>query len=115
MYQVICLYGSTEPWWCIGDWEEDITSRSFFNRYEDARNAYQKEWARLSEQFPMRKMKDSTMVAFWDEKDQYWCDECDDYLQRYHSLILVESKEVPSQGERNKESTVRARSCQLRN
>lgn len=96
MYQVIKMYGDFEPWWFLDGWEEDVTSRAAFDRYEDAINAFQREWVLLSESFPMKKSKNETMVAFWDESDRYWCEECDEYLQRYHSLILVEAKDGPA-------------------
>ncbi len=64
MYQVIKMYGDFEPWWFLDGWEEDVTSRAAFDRYEDALNAFQKEWVRLSEDFPMKKSKNGTMVAF---------------------------------------------------
>lgn len=92
MYQVIKMYGDVEPWWFLDGWEDDVISRAAFARYEDALTAFQKELSRLSERFPKKKTKNGTMAAFWDENDQHWCEECDDYLQRYHSLMLVETK-----------------------
>ncbi|AZR98235.1 TPA: DUF1033 family protein [Streptococcus suis] len=115
MYQVIKMYGDFEPWWFLDGWEEDIVSKKTYERYEDAQKAFQKEWVRLSESFPNKKCKNGTMVAFWDESDQHWCEECDEYLQRYHSLMLVESKEVLPQGLRKREGSCRVRPCQLRN
>ncbi|HFI0231114.1 TPA: DUF1033 family protein [Streptococcus suis] len=98
MYQVIKLYGDYEPWWFLDGWEEDIVSKDVFSRYEDAYTAFQKEWVRLSEKFPKKQSKNGTLVAFWDESDQHWCEECDEYVQRYHSLMLVEAKENLSAG-----------------
>lgn len=42
MYQVIKMYGDFEPWWFLDGWEEDVTSRAAFDRYEDALNAFQR-------------------------------------------------------------------------
>ncbi|HFU3942536.1 TPA: DUF1033 family protein [Streptococcus suis] len=115
MYQVIKMYGDFEPWWFLDGWEEDVTSRAAFDRYEDALNAFQKEWVRLSEDFPMKKSKNGTMVAFWDESDQHWCEECDEYLQRYHSLMLVEAKEnLPAGFATKSVQQPRVRPCKLR-
>lgn len=113
MYQVIKMYGDFEPWWFLDGWEEDVVSRTVFDRYEDAINAFQREWLLLSESFPMRKSKNETMVAFWDESDRHWCEECDEYLQRYHSLMLVESKEHLPTGIANKLKQSRIRPCKL--
>lgn len=115
MYQVIKMYGDFEPWWFVDGWEEDIVSKVAFARYEDAYIAFQKEWVRLSEKFPKKQSKNGTMAAFWDESDQHWCEECDEYLQRFHSLMLIESRELLPQGLRECDLTRRVRPCQLRN
>lgn len=114
MYQVIKMYGDFEPWWFIDDWEEDITERITFERYEDAVAAYQKEWVHLSEKYEHNKTKNGTMAAFWDEEDQYWCEECDEHLQRYHSLMLVETKENLPPGLAKKPNQPRMRPCKLK-
>ncbi|HFI0354115.1 TPA: DUF1033 family protein [Streptococcus suis] len=114
MYQVIKLYGDYEPWWFLDGWEEDIVSKDVFSCYEDAYTAFQKEWVRLSENFPMRKTKNGTLAAFWDEQDQHWCEECEEYLQRYHSLMLVESKENLPAGFVKSQTPPRLRTCRLK-
>ena len=27
------------------------------------------------------------MTIFWDPEDKRWCEECDEFLQQYHSLL----------------------------
>ncbi|HEL1612785.1 TPA: DUF1033 family protein [Streptococcus suis] len=114
MYQVIKLYGDYEPWWFLDGWEEDIVSKDVFSRYEDAYTAFQKEWVRLSEKFPKKQSKNGTLVAFWDESDQHWCEECDEYLQRYHSLMLVEAKENLPAGFVKSQTPPLLRTCRLK-
>lgn len=62
MYKVIKMYGDFEPWWFLDGWEEDVVSRVTYERYEDALSAFQKEWVKLSESFPMKKAK---MGQWW--------------------------------------------------
>lgn len=114
MYKVIKMYGDFEPWWFLDGWEEDVVSRVTYERYEEALSAFQKEWVKLSESFPMKKSKNGTMVAFWDESDQYWCEECDEYLQRFHSLMLIESKENLPAGLTKKSLQPRVGPCRLK-
>ncbi|HFU3844714.1 TPA: DUF1033 family protein [Streptococcus suis] len=114
MYQVVKLYGNYEPWWFLDGWEEDIVSKVAFDRYEDALKVFQKEWVRLSEKFPKKQSKNGTLVAFWDESDQHWCEECDEYLQRYHSLMLVETKENSPAGFVKPLTPPRLRTCRLK-
>lgn len=114
MYQVIKMCGDFEPWWFLDGWEEDIVSKVAFDRYEDALKAFQKEWVRLSEKFPKKQSKNGTMVAFWDESDQHWCEECDEYLQRYHSLMLVEARENLPAGFIKQSTQPSLRPCKLK-
>lgn len=90
MYQVIRMYGDCEPWWFLDGWEESIISSKEYNSYEEALQDYQYQCKCLSERFTRQKSQGHLMVAFWDPTDQRWCDECDEYLQNYHSLLLLE-------------------------
>lgn len=96
MYQVIKMYGDYEPWWFLDGWEEDIVSKMNFTSYEEAMKVFQEECNRLSESFPMRRMEKGDMATFWHEDDQYWCEDCEEYLQRYHSIFVMASKELAS-------------------
>ncbi len=44
MYQVITMFGDNEPWWFFEDWEEDIEAEETFESFEEARQAYEKQW-----------------------------------------------------------------------
>lgn len=115
MYQVIRMYGDFEPWWFLDGWEENIISNETYDNYEAALRSYQRQWVCLSERFPMKKSRDGLMTAFWDPEDHYWCDECDEYLQNYHSLILFEAKENLPTGLQRKDTGKRPRFCKMKN
>lgn len=115
MYQVIRMYGDFEPWWFLDGWEEHITSNKEYDSYEEALQDYKRKWVYLSEQFPMKKSRGGLMVAFWTPEDRYWCDECDEYLQHYHSLILIEAKENLPAGLQRKAKGRRPRFCKMKN
>ena len=34
------------------------------------------------------------MTIFWNPEDKRWCEECDEFLQQYHSLALLEDGQV---------------------
>lgn len=114
MYKVVRMYGDFEPWWFLDSWEEHIISSKEYEKYEEALQDYQCQWVYLSERFPMKKSKDGVMTAFWTPEDCYWCDECDEYLQNYHSLILLEAKENLPTGLRRKSPGKRPRSCKMK-
>lgn len=89
MYQVVKMYGDLDPWWLLEGWQEDVVMCDTFDNYQDALAFYKREWQKLSKSLPKcEEKKDKT--AFWDPEDQRWCDECDEYLQQYHSLLILE-------------------------
>ncbi|MXQ49559.1 DUF1033 family protein [Streptococcus pneumoniae] len=83
------MYGDFEPWWFLEDWKNDITAIREFQSYEDGLAYYQEEWHSLQEQFPKVNSKSNLMSAFWRTDDKRWCEECDEDLQQYHSLLMV--------------------------
>jgi hypothetical protein len=89
MYQVIKMYGDWEPWWFLEDWKNDIIEEATYVKFEDAFKAYEKEWLRLKSDLPSYKSHKNLLAAFWDKSEQRWCEECDEYLQRYHSILLL--------------------------
>lgn len=89
MYQVIKMHGDVEPWWFLDGWEDDIIEVSEFDDYYEALKYYKEEWRRLYQKMPSFISKSSVMTAFWDQDDKEWCEECDDYLQQFHSLLLL--------------------------
>ncbi|MBF0778996.1 DUF1033 family protein [Streptococcus cuniculi] len=115
MYQVIRMYGDFEPWWFLDGWEENIISNETYDNYEEALRSYQRQWVCLSERFPMKKSRDGLVTAFWNPEDQYWCDDCDEYLQNYHSLLLLEAKENLPTGLQRKVRKKRPRFCKMKN
>ena len=114
MYRVMKLYGDSEPWWFLDGWEEDIVSSTAFDSYDDALKAIQKEWVHLSEAYSQKKSKTNFMTAFWDPTDQKWCGECDEYLQQYHSLLLLEMDESMPKGLQSSRPRQRIRPCQIK-
>ncbi len=93
MYQVVKMYGDFEPWWLLEGWQDDIVMCDTFDNYQEALAFYKREWQKLSQNLSGCKEKKRGMVAFWDPNDQRWCEECEDYLQQYHSLLILNRTE----------------------
>ncbi len=90
MYRVIEMYGDFEPWWFIEGWEEDVISSKTFENYYDALKYYKSCWFELEKKIPLYKSRGDLMTIFWNPEDKRWCEECDEFLQQYHSLALLE-------------------------
>ncbi|HET0002338.1 TPA: DUF1033 family protein [Streptococcus pneumoniae] len=119
MYRVIEMYGDFEPWWFLEGWEEDIVASRKFDQYYDALKYYKTCWFRLEQESPLYKSRSDLMTIFWDPEDQRWCDECDEYLQQYHSLALLQDEQViPDEKLRSdyekQTSQERNRSCRMK-
>lgn len=114
MYTVVKIYGDCEPWWFLEGWEEDIISCRQFDCYAEALSYYQQEWVYLSEKFPQRKSGTGLMTAFWDPIDRYWCEECDEYLQRFHSIMLLEPRSTLPKSLQKLGEKTRFCPCQIR-
>ena len=92
MYSVIEMYGDYEPWWFLDGWEDDIIEKRYFDDYYTALKYYKNRWLEMSEASPLYKSRSDLMTIFWDPTDQRWCEECNEEIQQYHSLLLLENE-----------------------
>ena len=98
MYQVVEMKGDLEPWWFLEGWQEDIISTKEFEDFYDALKYYKKLWFAMEEILPSYISRSSVMTVFWDQKDKHWCEECNEYLQVYQSIALLDDwKEIPEE------------------
>ena len=119
MYRVIEMYGDFEPWWFIEGWEEDVIMSQSFDKYYDALKYYKLCWFELEKKNPLYKSRSDLMTIFWDPADQRWCDECDEYLQQYHSLALLQDEQaIPDEklrpGYEKQTGQEKHRSCRMK-
>ncbi|MFS1663926.1 DUF1033 family protein [Streptococcus sp. zg-JUN1979] len=119
MYQVIKMYGDWEPWWFLDGWTDDIVSQKVFTDFEEAARYYESQWQKESESYCCYDSHKDFLTAFWDQEDTRWCEPCGDYLQQYHSLLLLEDGEIlPSKYHRDslvrKNCKTPQKNCQLK-
>ncbi|RCW16722.1 dipicolinate synthase [Streptococcus gallolyticus] len=120
MYQVIKMYGDWEPWWFLKDWQKDIVEEKSFEYFEDAFSFYKTECLSLKTSLPSYKCHDNLQAAFWDKTEQRWCENCGDYLQQYHSILMLKDGQELPKGTfsyhfnvQNDESRPRSQNCKL--
>lgn len=92
MFKVIETVGQDEPWWFFDDWEKMIVSTEVFSTLEEALESFKKHGARLESNFPEKRAKGESAVAFWTEEEQDYCVSCECDVQIFHGLILVDEK-----------------------
>ena len=117
MYRGIEMYGDCEPWWFLDGWEEDIVSSQTFDDYYLALKFYKKKWLELNEHFPSYKSRSDLMTIFWDSKEQEWCEDCNEDVQLFHSIVLLEDEQkIPKSklrpGYEKEKRSRKHRSCQ---
>ena len=88
-YQVIEMYGENEPWWFFKDWEEDIVTKQEFTSFSEAIHYLEKKIATLTVKYEEKRCKPDYMVAFWNEDEIKFCEECDDDIQLYHGILML--------------------------
>ncbi|MBL1223940.1 DUF1033 family protein [Enterococcus sp. BWR-S5] len=96
MYQVITMYGDNEPWWFFEDWREDIIEERKFDCLDEAATYYLQKWQEISSEYTYTNAKPNYLSAFWNDGDERWCDECDEDLQQYKGLALLQNDEQVS-------------------
>ncbi|WP_421378706.1 DUF1033 family protein [Bacillus salacetis] len=101
-WKILRMSGEAEPWWFFSDWEKDITEETVYTNEEEAFNQFIKLVEELKNKFQHTKQKKNT-VAFWNEDEKVFCEECDDDLQLFHGLLLMEGKDLKPFTEQEKE------------
>ncbi len=89
MYQVVIIYGESEPWWFFDDWQDDIVEEYQFESFEEAELQYLKLLHEFAQDYDHRQLKTAHLSAFWNDGDVRFCEECDDDMQLYHGLMLI--------------------------
>lgn len=96
MYQVIQMKGTIEPWWLFEELNEDIIAIKEYDAFYDALKHYKRLCQCYLKECPQFESRQALMAAFWDEREQTWCEECGDMLQEYHSIALLENGHLVS-------------------
>ena len=82
--------GDYEPWWFLKDWQKDIIEEKTFLSILRMLSPFTKQNGYLLKTtLPSCKYHDNLQAAFWDKTDQRWCENCGDYLQQYHSILML--------------------------
>lgn len=89
MYQVIRTYGEDEPWWFFDNWREMIVEENQYPSFNQALASFEKQYQQLCEAYSNRKEKPPFLIAFWNEGEVEFCEDCEDDLQLYAGLLLL--------------------------
>ncbi|MBO0477122.1 DUF1033 family protein [Vagococcus sp. DIV0080] len=105
MYQVITMYGENEPWWFFEDWQEDIIEEKEYQDFNEAMSYFHQIAKQLHKEYEELREKDPWMVAFWNEGELIYCEDCDEELQAYKGLMILKNHEKLDIGECGEDET----------
>ncbi|WP_432355688.1 DUF1033 family protein [Sporosarcina sp. A2] len=89
MYEVIYMKADYEPWWMFEDWEEMVRKRQSFEDLDEAIEFAHVIIEKMRISFSHEKTRKDTFMAFWNPGERTYCDGCDDDLQLYHGVFLL--------------------------
>ncbi|WP_088815829.1 MULTISPECIES: DUF1033 family protein [Listeria] len=103
-WKVLLTTGDYEPWWFFEEWEENIVSSFTFEKKEEAFSKYREIAQQLILDYPHQALKKDVLFAAWNEDEIAYCEDCEDDIQTFHGLILMENNAVytPTEGEKAK-------------
>ncbi len=93
--EILQTKSDAEPWWFFEDWEKDIVLRETYINKEDIFVKYIELLSDLINKFPEVKAKnDFATIAFWNEEEEVFCEACDDDVQIYYGVLIMEDDNV---------------------
>lgn len=119
MYQVITMYGDSEPWWFFDDWKKDIEEEKVFDYLKEAEKYYIEQREILLSTYEHVNIKGKYLSAFWNDGDERWCEDCEEELQQYKGLALLKEYEKISMenqtdsGEKLANKKIKNKSCKI--
>lgn len=90
MFQVKIMRGYSEPWWFFEDWQEDVINSQSYQRLATAKITFNQLKEEYKVQFDHMKAKNNYCIAFWNDNDIEFCEECDDDVQIFTGILIVD-------------------------
>ncbi|AOV07704.1 DUF1033 family protein [Sporosarcina ureilytica] len=90
MYEVIYMKADFEPWWLFDGWEENVLSRQSFHDLSGAESCLNELIMRFRKRYQHERMQKQCFYAFWSEDEKQFCEGCDDDLQIFHGIFLLQ-------------------------
>ncbi|MGY3766029.1 DUF1033 family protein [Vagococcus vulneris] len=116
MYQVLTTFSENEPWWFFEDWQQDIKSEQTFDTLSEAYAYFDEVCEVYTQKYSHYRGKTDYLMAYWNENELIYCEDCDEDLQAFHGVMLVENYQKISTGENKENETAnyrrKAKCCQ---
>ncbi|MCG3088800.1 DUF1033 family protein [Sporosarcina cyprini] len=90
MYEVIYMKADYEPWWMFDDWRSMVVTSQSFESKEEANTYFRDLYNKLENEHTFNEKRKNCFFAFWSESERVYCDGCDECLQLYHGIIILQ-------------------------
>ncbi|MTD29782.1 DUF1033 family protein [Planomicrobium sp. YIM 101495] len=94
MYEVIYMKADYEPWWQFDGWEEEVIERCEFADLAAATAHFDNLRKQYTQKYPKVAAKDGKFLAFWSHDEKEYCEACEENLQMYHGLFIMNNGNV---------------------
>lgn len=94
MYEVITIRTEYEGWWLFDDLWDYVTELNRFSTLEEAEIYYNEQLNKLRKKFKNELVGKHNIHAFYNNCELIYCEDCDDDIQIFHSLIVFKNKQV---------------------
>ncbi|WP_335870809.1 DUF1033 family protein [Bacillus sp. 2205SS5-2] len=95
-----------EPWWFFEGWRATISKSDTFIDKDNALSYFLMRTEELFDRNKNRKAKTYSTLAFWKDEEKIFCEACDDDLQMYTGLILMNGTSIYEWKEEEYEETI---------
>ncbi|KAA1040247.1 DUF1033 family protein [Macrococcus equipercicus] len=94
MFQLKVIRADYEGWWLFEDWPEKVIMTQTFQTAEELAAGYEQQLEAMRQKFPNEIIGKYNIHAFYRNCELEFCEECDEDLQIYYSLIALEGEQV---------------------
>lgn len=91
MYEVIYMKAYYEPWWMFEDWEDFVLEKKAFMQIVEAENYVKELLNKLRVTYTYEEQRKERFYAFWCPDEKVFCEGCDEDLQIFHGVFVLEN------------------------
>lgn len=94
MYQIKTIRADFEGWWLFEGWQQLVIGTIDCATNEEFMEMYQDELINMRNKYHHEVIGKYNIHAFYNHCDVFFCEDCDEDLQIYYSLIPLKNGEI---------------------
>ncbi len=98
MFQIKIMRADYEGWWLFDGWQEKVITSSSYQTEEAFKEGYKAQLEEMRRQYPNEIIGKHHIHAFYRNCELEFCEECDEDVQIYHSVIPLKDDVVLQDG-----------------